>query len=594
MKAKFISYFLFMLAISFCVACSDDDNTDPEPTPDPAPEETVNTYTYKEKTVEAKSVICTDYFKGYYCIYMSPLMNLATIEDFTGSGREYVTFMIPQASANKELSLMDEENGCTIYYMDENSEPILASHDEETWENVSDGKISINLEDKAGDGVYTITAKFNITFKDGKSFTGAASSTYTPPTPLTNQVACGDEIIDIKSAYAMTYSGNQYIYFSPVANLTDVQDIADTENYMYIMLKPNMIGQDIHITTGTDYAIYHSLTWQNADALEKDLYIIESSWSEYCQEGTFKVESIKDNKAKFSFDITLSSGKSFRGAYEGPCTIENSDPLTTNILTVDGTTKSIRAALYMDIDDNSTFFYLTPAAIENLDELDMASYYVAMLVPKTALDGTEIDLSTTEDAAFYYVNNNTEDGEMFTGTSGKFSLKKENDKYTVIIKDVKGDEAWNISGNYTGKFLSEEETAKKNTYQLGEDTPVTINSVVVDKKSDETMCDIYLANGSGLTTVEAIKAANPIIVRIPKSALDGTPQAFSMVHSMSITYNDKAYNYKSADNGELNGGNASVDMESNNATINFTLFQIKSYNSQSLVGYYNGAVTIIE
>ena len=54
MKIRFISFFLFMLAMSCFMACSSDDPApDPEPEPEPEPVETVNTYTYKDKTVQA-------------------------------------------------------------------------------------------------------------------------------------------------------------------------------------------------------------------------------------------------------------------------------------------------------------------------------------------------------------------------------------------------------------------------------------------------------------------------------------------------------------------------------------------------------------
>ena len=41
MKIRFISFFLFMLAMSCLVACSDDDPA-PDPEPEPEPVETVN------------------------------------------------------------------------------------------------------------------------------------------------------------------------------------------------------------------------------------------------------------------------------------------------------------------------------------------------------------------------------------------------------------------------------------------------------------------------------------------------------------------------------------------------------------------------
>ena len=90
MKTRFISFFLFMLAMSCFVACSDDDPaTDPEPEPELEPVETVNTYTYKDKTIQAKSVSCFEQ-DGIVYVCMSPLQSLETLEDFMNSGKEYV------------------------------------------------------------------------------------------------------------------------------------------------------------------------------------------------------------------------------------------------------------------------------------------------------------------------------------------------------------------------------------------------------------------------------------------------------------------------------------------------------------------------
>lgn len=143
--------------------------------------------------------------------------------------------------------------------------------------------------------------------------------------------------------------------------------------------------------------------------------------------------------------------------------------------------------------------------------------------------------------------------------------------------------------------MSDVPPVKENEYHLGSDgDKVYIHSVVIDKKTDTEMCDIYISDQINLNTIEGIKATNPVIIRIPQAALVGTLQSFSGSPSMSITYKDKVYNKANADNNELNGGNATVTLEDNEATIEFTLFQIKEYNSVSLVGYYNGEVTVIE
>lgn len=602
MKAKIISYFLFMLAISIA-SCGDDDKpiTDPIPGGGGEPDVTVNSYIYKGKTVEAKSVICTDFFKGYYCVYMSPLMNLSTVEDFAASGREYVTFMIPQSAINKEVSLMNSELGCTFYYMDENSSPILESYDEDTWENVSDAKLSLNLTDENQDGNYDVKGKFNITFKDGKTFTGEIACTYTAPVPLSNEVAFGDEHIAIKSTYATVVRGNLIIYLCPTEGLTDSESIVDSDNFLSIGINPNKVGQVMDITTEESiYTLFNVLNWTSPDAPEKDIAIANETWEDYCTNGTIQVDALENNNIKFSFDITMLSGKSFKGAYDGPCTIDITEPSTTNIITVNDITQDVKSAFYMK-DSGLTFLYLTPAGITNFEELNsVSSYYVCITVPDEALDGREVDISSADDFAVMYYNPTNEDQyyniKDEQNATGSYHIKKigdTGDEYEITI-NVRIDNN-TISGNYSGKFMSDAPPVKENEYYLGVDgEKVSINSVVIDKKSDNDMCDIYLSNQSGLTSIDDIKAADPIIIRILKTALDGELQFFSQKEPMSIAYKGKTYDKTNATNGELNGGSATVTLETDHATIEFKLFQIVEYGPADLIGYYDGEVTVIE
>lgn len=602
MKAKIISsMFLFMLAISIA-ACGDDD----KPITDPAggggePGVTVNSYNYKGKTVEAKSVICTDFFKGYYCVYISPLMNLTTIEDFAASGREYVTFMVPQSAINKDLSLMNSELGCSFYYMNENSEPILESYDDDTWEDVSAGNLSLNLTDENQDGTYDVKGKFKITFKDGKTFEGEIASTYSAPTPLSNQIAFGDEYIDIKSTYATRFQGSLMVYLCPTEGLSDPESMLDTDNLMTIAINPNKIGQVIDITTEESiYTLYNLLNWASPDAPEKDISIANSTWQDYCTNGTMQVDALENNTVKLSFDITMNSGKTFRGAYEGPCTIDITEPSTTNILTVNDVTRDIKAAFYLK-QDNITSLYLTPANISNFEDINLvSSYYVYVALPDAALDGREIDLSTAEVFSVMYYNPATDDMVFVyqddpQGATGTYSIKatgNTGDEYEVNMNVHIGE--YTITGNYSGKFLSDAPPVKENEYQLGEGEKTSINSVIIDKKTNADMCDIYLLHQSDLTSIEEIKTADPIIIKIDKTALNGDIQAFSLNPSMSITYKGKAYNQESATNNELNGGNATVTLENTHVTIEFTLFQIAQYGPADLKGYYDGKVTVIE
>lgn len=88
-----------------------------------------------------------------------------------------------------------------------------------------------------------------------------------------------------------------------------------------------------------------------------------------------------------------------------------------------------------------------------------------------------------------------------------------------------GDNSLKISGNYNGAFVVYDTTIP-NEYRLGADgTPVTIQSVVIDK-TDADICVIYLSRQPGITTVAGMSAADAV-VRLSKTMLDGVLRGFS-------------------------------------------------------------------
>ena len=136
MKIRFISFFLFMLAMSCFMACSSDDPApDPEPEPEPEPVETVNTYTYKDKTVQAKSVSCFEQ-EGIVYVCMSPLQSLETMEDFMNSGKEYIMLGVDKKLVGTPVTVGNSDNdNYAFYYMDADGEAIVAVSPD-GWEDV--------------------------------------------------------------------------------------------------------------------------------------------------------------------------------------------------------------------------------------------------------------------------------------------------------------------------------------------------------------------------------------------------------------------------------------------------------------------------
>ena len=599
MKTRFISFFLFMLAMSCFVACSDDDPaTDPEPEPELEPVETVNTYTYKDKTIQAKSVSCFEQ-DGIVYVCMSPLQSLETLEDFMNSGKEYVMLGVDKSLVGSPVTVGSSEgDDYVLYYMDADGEAIVAVDPYEWEEVLTQGKITLTMTPGENE-ISAVKATFDCTLKSGGKFTGEAGCSYKAPAKLPSEFSFGSEVRPLKSVVATVIGGIQYFYLSPYAGLTTVEDMSDTE-FLMIGINPDMLGQVLDITSydGTDYAFYN-MTELGAD----DLGAVEPyGWSEICSAGKFKVEKT-DNRVKITFSFTLLSGGKFEGSYEGAYSeIKQS---TTNILTLNGeNTRDIKATFYEKTDEGVAL-YLTPSRISSAADLEnVNTYYVRLFVPNAGLNGQEVDITNTN-LAFeftYYSPYDEERIQISKGhledAAGTFSVSKSADNEYSLTLNLKylGDNSLKISGNYNGAFAVYDTTIP-NEYRLGADgTPVTIQSVVIDK-TDADICVIYLSRQPGITTVAGMSAADAV-VRLSKTMLDGVLRGFSGDDEnvkISITYEGVTYSRANTTLGNLAlGGRTSVSLQGNEVEMTFEVVGIKKYGDASLSGYYKGAVTVIE
>lgn len=597
MKIRFISFFLFMLAMSCLVACSDDDPA-PDPVPEPEPVETVNTYTYKDKTIQAQSVSCFEQ-DGIVYVCMSPLQSLETLEDFMNSGKEYVMLGVSKSLVGSPVTIGgSEDDNYVLYYMDADGEAILAVNPYEWKEVLTQGKFTLTMTPGENE-TSAVKATFDCTLKSGGKFTGEAGCSYKAPAKLPSEFSFGSEVRPLKSVVATVIGGIQYFYLSPYAGLTTVEDMSDTE-FLMIGINPAMLGQVLDITSydGMDYAFYNMTELGADDLTAVDPY----GWSEICSAGKFKVEKT-DNRVKITFSFTLLSGGKFEGSYEGAYSeIKQS---TTNILTLNGeNTRDIKATFYEKTDEGVAL-YLTPSRISSAADLEnVNTYYVRLFVPNAGLNGKEVDITNTN-LAFEFTYYNPYDEERIQiskghleDAAGTFSVSKSADNEYSLTLNLKylGDNSLKISGNYNGAFAVYDTTIP-NEYRLGADgTPVTIQSVVIDK-TDADICVIYLSRQPGITTVAGMSAADAV-VRLSKTMLDGVLRGFSGDDEnvkISITYEGVTYSRANTTLGNLAlGGRTSVSLQGNEVEMTFEVVGIKKYGDASLSGYYKGAVTVIE
>lgn len=515
------------------------------------------------------------------------------------SGKEYVMLGVSKSLVGSPVTIGgSEDDNYVLYYMDADGEAILAVNPYEWKEVLTQGKFTLTMTPGENE-TSAVKATFDCTLKSGGKFTGEAGCSYKAPAKLPSEFSFGSEVRPLKSVVATVIGGIQYFYLSPYAGLTTVEDMSDTE-FLMIGINPAMLGQVLDITSydGMDYAFYNMTELGADDLTAVDPY----GWSEICSAGKFKVEKT-DNRVKITFSFTLLSGGKFEGSYEGAYSeIKQS---TTNILTLNGeNTRDIKATFYEKTDEGVAL-YLTPSRISSAADLEnVNTYYVRLFVPNAGLNGQEVDITNTN-LAFeftYYSPYDEERIQISKGhledAAGTFSVSKSADNEYSLTLNLKylGDNSLKISGNYNGAFAVYDTTIP-NEYRLGADgTPVTIQSVVIDK-TDADICVIYLSRQPGITTVAGMSAADAV-VRLSKTMLDGVLRGFSGDDEnvkISITYEGVTYSRANTTLGNLAlGGRTSVSLQGNEVEMTFEVVGIKKYGDASLSGYYKGAVTVIE
>ena len=74
----------------------------------------------------------------------------------------------------------------------------------------------------------------------------------------------GSEVRPLKSAVATVIGGIQYLYLSPDAGVTTVEDMSDTE-FLMIGINPDMLGQVLDMYLKDSYYTFFDFVKERAD-----------------------------------------------------------------------------------------------------------------------------------------------------------------------------------------------------------------------------------------------------------------------------------------------------------------------------------------
>lgn len=374
------------------------------------------------------------------------------------------------------------------------------------------------------------------------------------------------------------YSGYMMVTMTDVAGAESFDWLVENEaEYVQILVLPSLCNREFDVKTETDgFALYS--TYASAPLFEGA--------------GPGFTEAIESGSCRFDFDGTnaeafinlkLADGSTI--AVRGAGVFEGTKP-EENYIERNGDKDALRAAFY-SVEDGLGYFYFTPADIDYFEEIEMASYYVVLLVDESLIDGRTVDIATGSSYfEVYYVDNAT--GDMIIGAAGDtagvegtFSISRlDSEASFAASASIAFSENISVSLTFSGECTDMyAEPAKENAFVF-DDVKTPIASVVVDTTSE--LWNIWLSGESGVETVEGMQSADALRITAPEEAFSGEPVGLSTYKTIEFAYGDSVWNYG---NGAFGTLTVSLDGETQN--LDFT-------NYENLNGYYSGPAVVIK
>lgn len=375
------------------------------------------------------------------------------------------------------------------------------------------------------------------------------------------------------SIAVMNVDDNLSIAASPDAGYTDVVTMMTSESeFFYAGLSPTLVGDEFDMMKETVlFTICSTIT---------DCFI-EGVTPEYPYE-------IKKGRCSSSFDdgvITFQAGMELKDGTTLAVNIsveaDTSVEINENEIGVDMASKPVRASFYME-EDGLTYLYFTPGGISYAEELEIATYYMCLIVDSSLISGRIIDIETIQQDqtfVFRHVDNLTGVSKEITSSDigsaigTLFIENPETSHYRVKFEFIIKGKVYYVS--YDGKCKSALDekpvVVAENQLTFGKETHQVIGAEL-SKGDDVWTMSMILENGD---------RADVTMSDDLWEIAEGQAFGFSQDENMSVTYNGRKYCSANKDVGTIT---VMLDQTAGNLEIDFT-------NYKDLKIYYSGKFT---
>ena len=401
---------------------------------------------------------------------------------------------------------------------------------------------------------------------------GNSNSTPTPTIPKENCYSLNGEEHLLPSTAFMMVGENPAIVASPRMGLNSGEQILESSSYFYAAVSPVLNGVEFDLMTeSSPYTLISTLSGALLECVAPGLTEEITSGK-----ATF---AIVDKRATFVAALTLASGSTL--AINISTEAEENITINENTISRGAEKKPLRTAFYMN-EEGMTYLYFTPAGIDYAEELEIATWYMYLMVGDQLINNQRISLTDDIIEGSNFIlglmdnlnadNSWTITGDELGGATGTILLKHNSEgNYTTLLEVVYGGVEYKIA--FEGDCIScYDAPVVESNYLLYDGAKHNLTSATIDAKGEPWSLSLRVDNGKS------------VVITAPESFFDGNAHGFSQSPHLTVTYDGQTFSKANGNSGTLT---LNLDQDMLTLDVAFT-------NYAGCEVAYSGAVTIYE
>lgn len=355
------------------------------------------------------------------------------------------------------------------------------------------------------------------------------------------------------------------IVATPTEGVESAEAIFECEEYFYGAVSPLLVGVECDVMS--EQRLYTFVSTLVGARLET----VAPEFLEEVSAGNFLMDK-NGNTFTLKASLTLADGTTLEVHIEA----EENFVVNENKIWRGTEEKPLRAVFYKT-EENTTTLYFTPAGIDYFEELEIALWYLYLVVDDAFVGGEVVNVANIDAGAFRFgmVDNHSQESveisaEDMQGATGTFRVLQGGEKghYTAEVNITIAGVTYKIA--YDGECTWWEEAPEvKTNYMIYNKKEQALTSATIDTSSDVWSVEITSADGS------------VVAATVPAELFNGTACGFSWSADLAVSYLGETYSKAAG-----YGGTVTASYDEALSTLNFDFT-----NYSNLEVHYAGSCT---